>query len=280
MWTEEAHFRGFNTVIENRFGEKVALDGNTLAVSAIGQGGCATGIIDVVGDNGCPYAGAVYVFTRTSGVWSQQAFVKASNTGTDDQFGRALALSGDTLAVGTNLEDSCATGINGNQADNGCPDTGAVYVFTRSNNLWAQTAYVKRSPFITTHQGFAQSLALDGSTLAVGAGDKSCATGFNGQPSVTECWLSGAVYLFTRTPTGWAQQAYVKASNPDAWDFFGETVAIDGNTLVVGAPSEDSCATGVNGNQADNGCTGFPEPDVSFGHILGAGAVYVYVMQE
>ena len=69
-------------------------------------------------DNSASDTGAAYVFTRTSGTWSQQAYLKASNTGAGDHFGTAVAISGDTVAVGASNEDSNATGVNGDQADN------------------------------------------------------------------------------------------------------------------------------------------------------------------
>ena len=75
------------------------------------------------------YWGAVYVFTRTGGVWSQQAYVKASNSESDDFFGDSVALSGDTLAVGAFGEDSLATGVGGSQVDNSAPSAGAAYVY-------------------------------------------------------------------------------------------------------------------------------------------------------
>jgi hypothetical protein len=75
-------------------------------------------------------AGAAYVFTRSGTIWSQQAYLKASNTGAGDDFGYAVALSGDTLVVGANTEDSNATGVGGNQNDNSAVDAGATYVFT------------------------------------------------------------------------------------------------------------------------------------------------------
>jgi hypothetical protein len=82
-------------------------------------------------DNSAGQSGAVYVFTRTSNVWSQQAYVKASNTGASDYFGVCVELSDDggTLAVGAPQEDGNATGINGNQDDNSAVQSGAVYVF-------------------------------------------------------------------------------------------------------------------------------------------------------
>jgi hypothetical protein len=95
-------------------------------------------------------------------------------------------------------------------------------------------------------------------TLAVGSNDNTCATGFNPSPGLNDCPVSGAVFLFTRTAISWAQRAFVKASNPDVLDRFGTGLAIDGNTLAVGAASEDSCATGINGNQTDNRCGPLP----------------------
>ena len=76
-------------------------------------------------------SGAVYVFGRSADIWSQQAYVKASNTGTSDRFGSSLALAadGNTLAVGANGEDSSAAGINGDQANDAASASGAVYLY-------------------------------------------------------------------------------------------------------------------------------------------------------
>jgi hypothetical protein len=208
--------------------------------------------------------------------------VKASNTDTGDQFGASLAVKGDTLIVGASGEASCATGVNGNQADNGCPRAGAVYTFTQANNLWSQFAYLKPiPPSLQSFAGaFATNLAFDGTTLAVGAADNNCARGFNPSPGSNDCPFAGSVYLFTPTATSWTQRAYVKATNTDAFDFFGSGLGIVGNTLAVGATSEDSCATGINGNQKDNACGPVPNPDPAINHLTtGSGAVYVYVLQ-
>jgi hypothetical protein len=62
--------------------------------------------------------------------WTQQAYLKASNTGVDDEFGNAVAVSGDTVVVGAAREDSNTTGVNGNQSNNSVVDSGAAYVFT------------------------------------------------------------------------------------------------------------------------------------------------------
>ena len=80
-----------------------------------------------------------------AGVWTQQAYLKASNAGANQNFGGTVAIAGDLVAVGARLEDSDATGINGNQGNSTAPDSGAVYLFTRSGGVWTQKAYLKAS---------------------------------------------------------------------------------------------------------------------------------------
>src|SRR5579862_5124985 len=99
-------------------------------------------------DRSMPSAGAVYVFARAGGAWSQQAYIKSSNTGGPDvgyQFGYAVALSsdGNTLAASEISDPSNAAGINGDDKNTAAPDAGAVFVFTRSGGVWSQQAYVK-----------------------------------------------------------------------------------------------------------------------------------------
>ncbi len=267
---QEAYIKASNPTWTGLFGGTVALsaDGSTLAVSAGGEDSAATGIDGDQADHSAPRAGAVYVFVRSGAKWSQQAYVKASNTGAEDGFGTvALSADGSTMAVVARGEDSAATGIDGDQGDNSASLAGAVYVFTRTGTTWKQQAYVKAS---NTGAGdlFGRSIALsaDGSTLAVGAThEDSAATGIDGDQGDNSALNAGAVYVFTRTGTTWKQQAYVKASNTGAGDYFGSAVALsgDGSTLAVGAESEDSAATGIDGDQADNSA-----PD--------AGAVYVF----
>jgi hypothetical protein len=108
------------------------------------------------------------VFVRSGTTWMQQAYLKASNTGTDDLLGSSISLSGDTLAVCATDEASAATGVNENQADNSTAQAGAVYVYVRSGTTWTQQAYLKAS---NTGQ-------ISGDTLVVGAyGEGSVATG-------------------------------------------------------------------------------------------------------
>jgi len=262
VWSQQAYVKASNTDAGDGFGASVAIDGDTLAIGARLEDSASTGIDGDQSDNSANGAGAVYIFTRMNGVWSQQAYLKASNTDPDDQFS-LVALDGDTLAVGAFGEDNTTTGIDGDQSDNSANSTGAVYVFTRSDGVWSQQAYVKAS---NTGAGdvFGASVAIDGDILAVGARlEESASTGIDGDQSDNSANSAGAVYVFTRSDGVWSQQAYVKASNTDAGDVFGISVAIDGDTLAVGADRESSASTGVDGNQTDNSANN-------------SGAVYVF----
>ncbi len=261
QWMQQAYIKASNTDPGDLFGSRVDLsyDGNTLAVAAMGEASGATGINGSQDNNVAPSSGAVYVFTRDGDVWSQQAYVKASNTAADDEFGEQVALSGsgDTLAVSTRLESGAATGINGDQSDRSAELAGAVYVFVREGGVWSQQAYIKASNTEAFDQfGYSLALSRDGDTLAAGARfESSAATGIDGDQSDNSSFGAGAVYVFTRDAGVWSQQAYIKASNADTAGNigFGWSVALsaNGDTLAVGAALEDSGAIGINGNQND-----------------------------
>jgi uncharacterized repeat protein (TIGR01451 family) len=107
----------------------VAISGDTVVVGARLEQSNATGVDGNQADNSASQSGAAYVFVRSGSTWSQEAYLKASNTGADDQFGASVAISGDTAVVGARSEASNATGVNGNQADNSAVGSGAAYVF-------------------------------------------------------------------------------------------------------------------------------------------------------
>jgi len=235
VWWLQAHLHPLYADVYDSFGFSVALsaDGNTLAVGAEWESSAATGIDGDASDNTANLAGAAYVYTRSGGVWSQQAYMKASNTNVGDRFGRTVALSDDgkTLAVGSGGEDSAAIGVGGNQDDNSIEGAGAVYVFTRDgSNVWSQQAYIKSLvPSMGGEFGGALAVSADGNTLAVGA------------PQETASGTStGAVYVFSRSGTTWLAPAYVLGTNTDFYDRFGTALALsaDGNTLAVGAPGQ------------------------------------------
>ncbi len=274
QWSQQAYVKSPVPRVGNYFGQTLVLDvdGDTLAVGCPSEDSNATGIDGDATNLDASASGAVFVFVRDGmGQWSQQAYVKASNTGAGDQFGADVALSddGDTLAVGASLEDSAATGVGGNQADDSATQSGAAYVFIRDGmGQWSQQAYVKATNTgASDFFGAAVALSGDGDTLAVGSPfEDSSAAGLAGDQANDSVTQSGAVYVFVHDGMGaWSPHVYVKAPNTGASDVFGIDLALDGNghTLVVGAYSESSSATGVNGDQADDSASS-------------AGAVYVF----
>ncbi len=253
-WSQVGHINASSPIAGDQFGSAIALsgDGTTLAVGAPMNGGSATGVYDddpSPADDSAYSSGAVYVYTGASASWSQQSFIKASNTGPNDQFGSALALSaaGNTLAVSAVFEDSSATGVNGEEDDDSLNQSGAVYVFTRTGTTWSQAAYIKASntgePGDGDTFGYTIALSDDGGTLAVGApSEDSGASGIDSNQLDNSAIAAGAVYVFVRRDDGtWSQQAYIKSSNTTANVLFGYSVALDGNagTLAVGVYDGD-----------------------------------------
>ncbi len=251
-WRQEAYLKAGNTDEGDCFGAAVSLsaDGATLAVGATGEAGGGE-----EGDNSMPDSGAVYVFRHSGNAWRQEAYLKASNTDEGDGFGGAVSLSADgfTLAVGADWEDGAV-----GESDNRLENSGAVYVFTHSGEVWRQQAYVKAGNIDERdHFGWSVSLSADGATLSVGAAFEAGIDNRIGN--------SGAAYVFTRSGDAWHQQAYLVSGNPDVNDQFGLAVSLsaDGGTLAVGAYEEDSSAAGIGGEPGDNS-------------LENSGAVYLY----
>ncbi|MEM9865075.1 MAG: integrin, partial [Myxococcota bacterium] len=254
----DGYLKASNTGSGDLFGVSLARDGNTRAVGARLEGSSAMGVNpDGQFSNSAPESGAVYVFVRSGDAWSQQAYIKASNTDARDEFGTSVALDGDTLVVGATGEASRAMGVNPpttsnitGELSNRLSTSGAVYVYQRTGNRWTQEAYIKASDPGAGDE-FGRSVAIDGGTLAVGAH----LAGAGGR---------GAAHVFTRAGRTWREQAVLSAADGDFSDRFGESIALDGDTLVVGAPEEDSSVGGINPRARDE-------------RARNAGAVYVFV---
>ncbi|WP_052671829.1 FG-GAP repeat protein [Photobacterium leiognathi] len=257
-WTQQAYIKASNAEYFDYFGASVALssDGNTLAVGALFESSDGAGVNSGAQANNNAYnSGAVYLFRYSGTTWAQQAYIKASNSDDEDIFGISVSLSsdGNTLAVGALNEDSDGAGVNsGAQANNNADSSGAVYLFRYSGAIWAQQAYIKASnPELDDNFGSKVVLSSDGNTLAVGAsGEDSGGVGVNsGEQANNNVNNSGATYLFHYNETTWAQQAYIKAPQPDVFDKFGSSVALssDGNTLAVGESGEQG---NVNANNS------------------------------
>lgn len=256
-WVQQAYVKASNSDNGDRFGSALALssDGDTLVAAAPAEDSNATGINGNQSSETSTDAGAVYTFRRVSGIWAQQAYIKATNTNSGDRFGTTIALSSDgsTLAVGAPLEDSNETGIGGTGANNSASNSGAVYTYALVAATWTVDTYIKPSNTGANDQfGIALALSADGALLLVGANlEDSAADGTGGNEADNTATDAGAVFAFTRATT-WSQSLYVKATMSEANDRFGQAVAVGGGLFAMGAPLEDSAATGIGGDQASN----------------------------
>ncbi len=225
----------------DNFGSSVAIDGTTIVAGAYNEG-----------DTSCAGCGAAYVFERVGDNWTETAKLTATSRDVNDNFGYDVAISNQTIVVGTYLEDSASQMVNGNYNDNSRQNCGAAYVFEKTNGVWQSTAYLKAN-VSQDNLHFGKALDIDGNRIAVGApGEGKSATGIGNTVPGLHAPDSGAVYIFERSGATWVQTEYIKASNTDANDRFGEAVDLDGARLVVAAPYEDGASFGVYGDQMDN----------------------------
>ena len=216
QWQQQSRLTGDG----GNFGSSMSFshDGNTLAVGARFH----------------ESSGSAYVFSKTDVGWLQQAVLKADDADINDQFGSSIAIdaTGNTIAVGApyfNFGDPSLAG-----------PIGAAYVFRNTDGNWQQETRQN-----ATWQGdqFGRDVALsgDGNLLMVtseGASNKGI----------------GLVYMYAWTDNIWLEQTRIMASNPDRRDRFAHSIELshDGDTLVVGAPGEESSTQGINGDQEDD----------------------------
>ncbi|MFZ5797427.1 MAG: hypothetical protein C4563_06890 [Desulfobulbus sp.] len=197
------------------FGSSVAISGDTIVVGA-------------KFDNSS--TGSAYVFTKPGSGWTdmtQTAKLTASDGEAGDWFGFSVGISGDTVVAGATNHNSF---------------TGSAYVFTKPGSGWAdmtQTAKLTASDGegdpIGGGDQFGYSVAISGETVVVGAI-------LDDGPAAD----SGSAYIFTKPGSGWVdmtQSAKLTANDSEALDYFGATVSISGDTIVVGAYG-DNTSTG------------------------------------
>ncbi|ABX04508.1 MAG TPA: alpha/beta hydrolase [Herpetosiphon sp.] len=282
-WSQQAYLKASQVSIADLFGSSVAVSGDTIVVNALYEDSSTTGVQNSATptvDEAADSAGAAYVFVRNGTTWSQQAYLKASQVSETDFFGGTVAVSGDTIVVGAHFEDSSTAGVQNSATptvNEAADNAGAAYVFVRNGATWSQQAYLKASqvtglsPFEEGRFGW--SVAVSGDTIVVGATYEDSTTAGvqnSATPTVDELAPeSGAAYVFVRNGTTWTQQAYLKASNVSMYNYFGRSVAVSGDTIVVGAPYERSNIAGV-----QNSAT--PTVDESAFTFM-AGAAYVFV---
>ena len=286
FWYQDDYLKASYLSEEARFGTSVAISGDTIVVGAPNgshSGGTTTG--------------TAYVFTLSSGVWSEQALITASNDDNGDYFGISVSISGDFIVVGASNEASNASSVNGTQSNNSKVRAGAAYVFTRTGTNWNQQAYLKANN-TDANDEFGEAVAIANNIIVVGARyEDSNAIGINDNGNNNSLLNSGAVYIFNRVGSNWSQQAYIKNStNNETYITFGKAVAVDNQTVVVSMENDVAIYTrsanvwskqasiGLNGgNQIGYGSSVAlsgdilvigDEEDSAFGYHTGSAHVY------
>ena len=179
-------------------GASVAIDGNIAVVGAY------------LNDSNGSDCGAVYVYELSGSQWLQRQKLTPSDGSVNDQFGRSVAIDGNTIVVGSYYGDS-------NE-----PNTGSTYVFSRLGGAWTQQQKLI-APDATPDDRFGCSVAIDNNTIVIGAYRRNSFT--------------GSAYVFVRTGLTWDFQQELTASDAQLDEYFGYSVAIDNNTIIIGAPN-------------------------------------------
>ncbi|MCB9915512.1 MAG: FG-GAP repeat protein [Planctomycetes bacterium] len=198
-WAQQAKLLPSDGGISQRFGWSADVDGDTAVVGAIFGNGLAS------------VSGCAYVFTRSGTAWTQQAKLQASDGASSDWFSRSLAISGDSIAIGSAQDD-----------DNGL-ESGSAYVYDRVGGAWVEAAKLKPSDG-AAGDTFGEGLSIAGDLLVVGSPQDDDAGS-----------ASGSAYVFRRTGGVWAQEAKLTASDASFGDWFGKQVHTDGVRVIVGA---------------------------------------------
>ena len=208
-WSEQAKLTASDGAASDWFGYSVAIDDDTVAIGAYLDDGAAGGD-----------QGSAYVFTRSGTTWSEEQQLTASDGAASDWFGTSVDISGDTIAVGSQLDDA------------GAGDSGSGYVFTRSGSTWSEQQKIQASDGAGS-DWFGHAIAVDGDTVLSGAYLDDVDTRGD----------QGSFYSFERSGTTWSEEQKVSDSGHSA-DYFGYSVAVSGDTAIVGAYLADENATG------------------------------------
>ncbi len=194
LWTQQPELTATDGAASDSFGYSVSVSGDTAVIGARGKNG---------------FQGAVYVFVRSGGVWSQQQELTAIDGAASDNFGYSVSVSGDTAVIG-------AYGKNRVQ--------GAAYVFVRRNFFWSQQQELTAIDGAAS-DNFGYSVSVSGDTAVIGAYGKNS--------------VQGAAYVFVRSGGVWSQQQELTATDGAASDSFGYSVSLSGDTAVIGAYSKN-----------------------------------------
>jgi hypothetical protein len=192
---------------DDHFGETVSLNGERALIGAVHD--------DAGGEN----SGAAYVFLRDPEGWILQQKLTTDDATAGDNFGYAVAIDGDTALVGAYADDEHGE------------NRGSAYFFELENGEWKQQVELAPPTQAGELYYFGIAVALDNDTALIGVRRYYTASAA-GRP---ECY-SGSVFVYVRDPTGWSLQDELWNEDSTDCDRFGEKVAVEGDTAVVGAP--------------------------------------------
>lgn len=239
-WRVSAVLTAAEPTTDHLFGTNVAIRGDQIFVAAPADDGSP---VEHGQDETIDESGAVYVFARDGKTFRQEQRLEPSNRIARAQFGSALSVDGDTLAIGAWRDSHEECSINPSDEAKAFEASGAAYVFRERDGRWEEEAYVK-APNCDNGALFGMSVALQGEMLLVGA--------------PFEADGAGAVYAFTRESDGWQLESHIKAFQPDEGLAFGVALSYDAGRLLVGAPYQNA-------------------PDEETGQLLAnVGAAYLY----
>ncbi|MGA2092102.1 MAG: FG-GAP repeat protein [Sedimentisphaerales bacterium] len=201
-WVQQQKLTPSNAQKNDRFGYSAAIDTNAVLIGSY----CSSPF-------GIRYAGSVYYFTRTAGVWSQQAVLTASDPNGDNYFGCSVALDANIAVIGAYECDI-----------NGIADAGAAYVFYKTDTGWVQQQKLFDTIDPCEEEDFGRSVALEGSAIFVGCPNNR-----------VDGNQTGSVFEFVRTGQSWMQNRLLSADDSNDGDNFGFSTAVSGRNLIVGA---------------------------------------------
>lgn len=217
----QSYLKASNPDAGDEFGLGVDVFGDTVVVGSWYEDGDGS----LESDDSLEDTGAAYVYVRSGDAWPQEAYLKPNLPEWGTCFGCDVGVSDDTIVVGAQYRDFIPGPI-----DPALEDAGAAYVFVRDAGAWTQQARL-----LAEHPGkgdlFGASVAVSGDTIVIGA-PLECSDGSS--PIDESVGYAGAAYVYVRDGVTWSLQAFLKSSTPAAWERFGISVAIAGDTLVVG----------------------------------------------
>lgn len=211
-WDQKQKLAAFDADAGDSFGSHVCLSGDRAIIGSANDH-CSAGA----------NCGSAYIFHLNNGVWSYQDKLTASDAGSDNYFGRSVAVNGNTAVVGAPYRD-CPGGT----------DCGAAYVFRFDGANWIEEQKLTWSD-TAPDDLFGRSVAILESAIAVGADGDDCPTGG------VDC---GAVYTFRFDGSSWLEEQKLTPNGLISGDLFGWSVALSKDTLAVGAVL-DNCADGI-----------------------------------